>query len=48
MKPPSRRDIPRRTAYSGLLLATMLVLGYVESLLPPVHSEQCRIQDLKA
>ncbi len=36
MKPPSRRDIIRRTAYSGLLLATMLVLGYVESLLPAV------------
>ena len=36
MKPPSRRDITRRTAYSGLLLATMLVLGYVESLLPAV------------
>lgn len=36
MKSPSRRDITRRTAYSGLLLATMLVLGYVESLLPAV------------
>ena len=36
MKSPSRRDIARRTAYSGLLLATMLVLGYVESLLPAV------------
>lgn len=36
MKPVSRRDVTRRTAYSGLLLATMLVLGYVESLLPAV------------
>ncbi len=36
MKPVSRRDMTRRTAYSGLLLATMLVLGYVESLLPAV------------
>ncbi|MBR3109500.1 MAG: Gx transporter family protein [Clostridia bacterium] len=36
MKPSSRQEITRRTAYSGLLLATMLVLGYVESLLPAV------------
>ena len=36
MKRFSRREITRRTAYSGLLLATMLVLGYVESLLPAV------------
>ena len=36
MKRASRRDVTRRTAYSGLLLATMLVLGYVESLLPAV------------
>lgn len=36
MKRSSRQEITRRTAYSGLLLATMLVLGYVESLLPAV------------
>lgn len=36
MKRFSRREITHRTAYSGLLLATMLVLGYVESLLPAV------------
>lgn len=36
MKRSSRREITRRTAYSGLLLAVMLVLGYVESLLPAV------------
>ena len=36
MKLFSRREITRRTAYSGLLLATMLVLGYVESLIPAV------------
>ena len=32
----SSREITMRTAYSGLLIATMLVLGYVESLLPAV------------
>ena len=36
MKCSSRQEITRRTAYSGLLLATMLVLGYVESLLPAI------------
>ena len=30
----SSREITVRTAYSGLLIATMLVLGYVESLVP--------------
>lgn len=32
----SVRQATLRTAYSGLLIATMLVLGYVESLLPAV------------
>ena len=36
MKSSSTRERTRRVAYSGLLLATMLVLGYVESLLPAV------------
>ncbi len=36
MKPGSRREITLRTAYSGLLIAVMLVLGYIESLLPAV------------
>ena len=36
MKSSSTRERTRRVAYSGLLLATMLVLGYVESLLPTV------------
>ena len=36
MKKYSSRDTTLRTAYSGMLIATMLVLGYVESLLPAV------------
>ena len=36
MKKPSSRKNTLRIAYSGLLIATMLVLGYIESLLPAV------------
>ncbi len=35
-KRKTMREITLRTAYSGLLIAVMLVLGYVESLLPAV------------
>lgn len=36
MKKRSSRETTRRVALSGLLIAMMLVLGYVESLLPSV------------
>lgn len=36
MKQRTNREMTRRTALSGLLIAMMLVLGYVESLLPAV------------
>ncbi|MBQ9264819.1 MAG: Gx transporter family protein [Clostridia bacterium] len=36
MKPYSNRERTRRVALSGLLIAMMLVLGYVESLIPAV------------
>ena len=36
MKQYSSRERTMRTAYSGMLIATMLILGYVESLLPAV------------
>ena len=37
-KKKTLREITLRTAYSGLLIAVMLVLGFVESLLPAVGS----------
>ena len=36
MKQRTNREMTRRTALSGLLIAMMLVLGYVESLIPAV------------
>ncbi len=36
MKQLSNREMTRRVALSGLLIAMMLVLGYVESLIPAV------------
>ena len=36
MKQRTNREMTKRTALSGLLIAMMLVLGYVESLIPAV------------
>lgn len=36
MKGISSRDRTLRTAYSGMLIATMMILGYIESMLPAV------------